>query len=600
MSFDQRLDLLKNSIENILIEFYPDHQEMKHRFFEVLSNNYQERKEDLKHTDVSDHFHVPNLLSENHVAMMLYVDHFCSKIKELKKHISYFESLGITIIHLMPILESPPLASDGGYSVSNYRQINPALGNMEELEEFIELCREKNISVLLDFVINHCSDQHEWAIKAKDGDPFYRDFFHVFSDNEFPSYFDANFTEVFPESAPGNFTYVPQINAKVMTIFHNYQWDLNYDNPEVLLRMIDNVLFLANRGVQYFRLDAVAFLGKNPDNSKDNQRFIHRILQLFKLATSVVCPSVYLVAEAIDHPKNIVPYFGSETKKECDLAYHATLMYLIWDALAHENTQLMCQGLLKLPQKPSHATWINYARCHDEIGFLYDRDVLVDLEINIQSRVKHVMKYYTQNGSFSNGVAYMVKPGTDEARISGTLASLCGLERAIEENNLPEIKLAIQKICMIQSIVLTFGGIPLIYSGDEYGQLNDLKFQDDPSKSYDNRWLHRPKFKFEKRTEIENEIYSKLVNMINIRKKNPIFNDSITSELILLNDELFVFKRKLNDEIMILIHSFSSKTTFFKNPLHDIGQWYDLIINKKVYQNIKVDAFEHKWLILKN
>lgn len=537
------------------------------------------------------------LQSNQHVAMMVYVDHFANNIQDLISKVGYFKELGITLVHLMPLLKSPKEASDGGYAVSDFTMVNPELGTMNDLEQLIQEFKKHQIEVVLDFVINHCSDQHEWALQAKNGNQTFQNYFHLYPTEEFPKAFNAVFNDVFPESAPGSFTFNKEMNTWVMTIFHQYQWDLNYQNPKVFIGMLTYLLDLANKGVRFFRLDAVAFLGKNPFDAQANHAFIHQILQLYKLCTQLVCPSVYLIAEAIDQPKNILPFFGNQIQynNECDVAYNATLMYLLWDALATKNTQLLTECLLQLPAKPSHSTWINYVRCHDEIGFLYDASITNALQISVVDRANQMIDYFTSEQT--KGLPYMVQKNTGNARISGTLASLSGLEYALNTQNQIELELSVRKMNLLQAVVLSFGGIPMIYSGDEIGQLNDYSYTQNPNKSYDNRWLHRPKF-VKNQHPLEDTLYQSLYQMIQIRKQHQVFSDYYPSTILPISKSVFAFKKQYEDQEFIALFNFSNQEqtiTFY--PLAS-SYWLHLITNQVIHGNqITLFPYEFCWLV---
>jgi amylosucrase len=228
--------------------------------------------------------------------------------------------------------------------------------------------------LILDVVANHTSDQHEWARRARAGEAEYQDYYYVFDDRTTPDRFEATMPEIFPETAPGNFTWDEDMGKWVMTVFNDYQWDLNYRNPAVLIEMIAIILFWADKGADIVRLDAVAFLWKKIGSTCQNEREAHLILQLMKDCCQVAAPGVLFIAEAIVAPVEITKYFGEDAvmAKECEIAYNATFMALLWDAIATRSAKMLEIGIRNLPGKLDRATWLNYIRCHDDIGLGFD------------------------------------------------------------------------------------------------------------------------------------------------------------------------------------------------------------------------------------
>jgi len=234
--------------------------------------------------------------------------------------------------------------------------------------------QDKGMYLMLDIVLNHTSHRHEWAEKAKAGDPKYQEYFYMYDNRWLPNQFDEKMPDIFPESSPGNFTFNQECNKWVMTVFHNYQWDLNYTNPIVFREMIDNILFYANLGVDVLRIDAPAFIWKQTGTSSQNLPQAHTLLRLIKQCVMVAAPGMALLGEAIVAPKEIMKYFGAGafTAKECDFAYNATHMALQWDMLATGDTRVMLAAQHEILQKPYGTSWITYTRCHDDIGLGYD------------------------------------------------------------------------------------------------------------------------------------------------------------------------------------------------------------------------------------
>lgn len=436
----------------------------------------------------------------------------------------------------MPLFQSPEGESDGGYAVSDFRKIDPRFGTLNEFEILQEKMQAAGMYLMIDIVLNHTSHHHEWAQKAKAGEKEFQDYFYMYDSREIPDQFDASMPEIFPESSPGSFSYVPECNKWAMTVFHHYQWDLNYTNPAVFKAMLSNIFFYANLGVDILRIDAPAFIWKKLRTTCQNLPEAHTLLRLIKQCVHIATPGMALLGEAIVAPKEIMKYFGTDafTAKECDIAYNATQMALQWDALATGDTRVMLAAQHELLQKPFGTTWITYTRCHDDIGLGYDDSMIAAAGFNAYEHRKFLKEYYS--GSFHNspatGALFSVNPKTQDARISGSLASLCGLEKAIEQNNPSDIDTAIAKIILMQAQSMFLGGIPMLFYGDEVGYTNDYSYLGDPGKSYDNRWMHRPIIDWNKNAlaneegTIENRIYSATQQLIQLRKSLAVFSDS--------------------------------------------------------------------------
>lgn len=547
--FYTRLGANFYSLFSLFQKLYGKRKDFKQQLLnlvEVMARQYILRSPELKKIDLAREKDFNWFLSQKWVGMTLYVDGFAENLKDLQSKLDYFEELGVNLIHIMPILECPKNASDGGYAVSNYRQINEKVGDLEDVKIIAQDMKKRDILLVLDIVVNHTSNEQEWAKKARQGDKKYQDYYYIFKNREIPDMFEKTLPEVFPQTAPGNFTYDEKMQKWVMTVFNNYQWDLNYQNPAVFIEMLDILLFWANQGVDILRLDAVAFLWKKIGGSSQNEYEAHILLQLFKDCCQVTAPAVLFIAEAIVAPVEIVKYFGEDAinAKECEIAYNATFMALLWDAVATKNAQLLRQGIKNLPAKLERATWLNYLRCHDDIGLGFTDEDIFQAGYEPRSHRSFLLNYFS--GKFENtaarGLLFGQNSKNNDARISGTLTSLIGLESALEDDNKEKIELAIKHIILLHSMIFAFGGIPLIYYGDEIGTLNDYSFMGNLSKANDTRWAHRPKIDWKKAQlrkvpgTIQYIIFSALQRMIKVRKEIKAFGDFNNRELINLNN----------------------------------------------------------------
>jgi amylosucrase len=531
-----------------------DFKEQLLKLVEVMARQYILRSPELKTNDLAREKDFNWFLNQKWVGMTLYADGFAEDLKDLQSKLDYFEELGVNLVHIMPILECPKNASDGGYAVSNYRKIDERVGKLEDVKNIAEAMKKRDILLVLDIVVNHTSNEHEWAQKARQGDKTYQKYYYVFNNREIPDMFEKTLPEVFPQTAPGNFTWDEKMEKWVMTVFNNYQWDLNYQNPAVFIEMLDILLFWANQGVDILRLDAVAFLWKKIGGSSQNEPEAHILLQLFKDCCQVTAPGVLFIAEAIVAPVEIVKYFGEDAinAKECEIAYNATFMALLWDAVATKNARLLKQGIKNLPAKLDRATWLNYIRCHDDIGLGFTDEDIFQAGYEPRSHRSFLLNYFS--GKFENtaarGLLFGQNTKNNDARISGTLTSLIGLEKALEEEDQEKIELAIKHIILLHSMIFAFGGIPLIYYGDEIGTLNDYSYMGNLSKANDSRWAHRPKIDWKKAQlrkipgTIQHTIFSTLQRMIKVRNKIRAFGDFNNRELMnLSNPHLLAFLR---------------------------------------------------------
>ncbi|MEE9494150.1 MAG: amylosucrase [Gammaproteobacteria bacterium] len=537
------------------------------RLVEVMADQYVNRSDEREQKDREREEDYNWFLSQEWVGMALYSDGFAGNLKGLESRLPYLQELGVNMVHVMPILECPEKASDGGYAVSDFRKVSARAGSLDDVASLASALHKRGMLLTLDVVVNHTSNEHEWAKRARAGEKAYQDYYFVFENRDVPDMFEETLPEIFPQSAPGNFTWDDEMQKWVMTVFNDYQWDLNYSNPAVFIEMIDIILFWANQGADIIRLDAVAFLWKKMGTTSQNEREAHLVLQLMKDCCQVVAPGVLFIAEAIVAPTEIARYFGEDAviAKECEIAYNATLMALLWDSVATHNTRLLMQGIKSLPGKLDGATWLNYIRCHDDIGLGFDNLDIERAGYEPATHRRFLIDYFSGDfeGSDARGQRFGYDQKTGDARISGTLASLVGLEAALEQQDQEKIDHAVERILLLHSMIMSFGGIPLMYYGDETGTQNDYAYLDDEDRVSDNRWMHRPALdweKMEKRHQqgtVEQRIFDGLKKMIAARKTIPAFSDFNNRQLIETgNPHLLAFWRThpqhLNASVLVV------------------------------------------------
>lgn len=503
------------------------------RILQTTAQAFAARPADLHSLDAAREAHPDWFSSHETMGGVCYVDRFAGDFAGLKARLPYFKELGLTYLHLMPLFMAPAVNSDGGYAVSDFRRTNPALGTMDELRDLNAELRANGIAPVLDFVFNHTSDEHDWAKRALAGDPFYQDFFFFFPDRTLPDQYERHLREIFPDQAPGSFTYRPELDRWVWTTFNTFQWDLNYANPEVFNAMLGEMLFLANQGIEVLRLDAVVFIWKQMGTTCENLPPVHWIIQAMNSLARIAAPAMLFKSEAIVHPDDVASFISVN---ECPISYNPTFMALLWEALATREVKLLRYAMSRRFDLPAGCAWVNYVRVHDDIGWSFANEDAAALQINGFDHRQFLNQFYTGEfpGSFASGVPFNYNPATRDMRISGTSASLAGLERALAQADAAAINLAVRRILLIHSLIIAAGGIPLLYLGDEIATLNDYSYRDDPATSGDSRWVHRPRFDLERASHrhdtstVEGQVFTGLRHLIALRKQLPALAGNTT------------------------------------------------------------------------
>lgn len=523
--FEERYDELKW----LYCELYNNNMEAFDWLCDSLYGYYQERNSDLKKLDRS-RVKNPDWYKQNDLlGMMMYTNAFAGTLKGVKEKLPYVKSCGVNYLHFMPLLESPKGRDDGGYAVADFRKVKPELGTMEDLEDLTAECHRQGISCCLDFVMNHTSEDHEWARAARQGDPVARSRYFFYDDWFVPNIYEETVPEVFPTTAPGNFTWINDCNQVVMTTFYPYQWDLNYANPMVFNDMVGNMLYMANRGIDVIRLDAVPYIWKQIGTNCRNLPQVHTLVRMMRIISEIVCPGVLLLGEVVMEPSKVVPYFGTVDKPECHMLYNVTTMASTWNTIATKNVGLLKRQMDQVCALPKDYVFLNYLRCHDDIGWGLDYDWLAQFGIDEVAHKKFLNDYFTGKGynSDSRGELYNDDSRLGDARLCGTTASLSGLEAGQYEANADKIDQAIACDLMLHGYLLAQSGIPVLYSGDEIGQTNDYTYKNDPDKCADSRYLHRGNFpwdKVENKDPVAMKIFDALRHMEDVRASHDVFS----------------------------------------------------------------------------
>jgi glycosidase len=544
--------------------------------------------------------------SEQTIGATGYVDLFAGDLKGLAKRADYLDELGVSYLHLMPFFDVPNGDSDGGYAIKDYGAVNPKLGNMDDLKSTAHILKKRGVKLVLDFVFNHTSDEHAWAINAKKGDPYYKNFYWFFDSVEERDEYGKNLRDIFPDKRVGCFTWNDDVNAWVWTTFNSFQWDLNYSNPEVFNAMCGEMLKLVDAGADVIRLDALAFTWKQKGSVCENLQGAHELIQAFNAFLRISAPAVVLKSEAIVAPDDVFQYVSAD---ECPLSYNPNLMALMWEALATRQTKLLVQGSLHRSQVPEGAAWVNYLRCHDDIGWAFADDDAWQVGINPQDHRYFLNQFFTGQfeGSFAQGVPFQFNPSNGDCRISGTLASLAGLDRSEAADSESH---ALKRILLMHAVMLGFKGIPLIYLGDELAMLNDHSYLNHPAHHDDSRWVHRVKFEeviAERRTypgSHEALVFSTLKRLILIRKAHSVFGSGDVHVQPHFDEHLFAFHRVGNDESLLVLSNFSEhERTLSPETLRTLGltnSATDLVSDMTIdlTQPLTVKAYDFYWFLL--
>lgn len=528
--YRKRLERHHDELRWLYMELY-NNSSMFAELCDNLARFYKERDGELKKRDKKRE-ECPNWYRQNDLlGMMFYIDNFAGNISGVEAKLAYLEKSNVNYIHLMPFLDTPKGRSDGGYAVSDFRKVQEKLGTMEDLERLTAACHKKGINVCMDFVMNHTSEEHEWAKKARLGDGEYMSRYFFFNNKELPELYEKTVPQVFPTTAPGNFTWLPDAGHYVMTSFYPYQWDLNYKNPRVFNEMMYNFLFLANQGIDIVRLDAVPYIWKELNTQCRNLKQVHTIVRMMRMISEIVCPGVLLLGEVVMEPEKVAPYFGTVEKPECHMLYNVTTMATTWHTVATRDVGLLKKQLDIVNGLPKDYVFLNYLRCHDDIGWGLDYDTLRCGGMEERSHKQYLNNFFQglEGGSNSRGELYNADPVTGDARFCGTTASMCGLEIAELTQNPEAVEQAVRLDVMLHAYMFMQSGIPVLYSGDEVGQLNDYTYKKDADKAEDSRYIHRGAFVWELAEQIQdkNSVPGRIFNGLNrlekIRKSEKVF-----------------------------------------------------------------------------
>ena len=585
--FAQRLERHHDELRWLYMELYGN-DDMFAELCDQMKRYYDERNDKLKTLDAEREAEGEWYRKRDMLGMMMYIDNFAGNIKGVQEKLPYLEKCNVNYVHLMPFLDSPKGRSDGGYAVADFRKVKPELGTMEDLSELAEKCHEKGISLCMDFVMNHTSEDHEWAVKARQGDGEYMSRYFFYADPSIPQEYEKTVPQVFPTTAPGNFTYLPELGHYVMTTFYPYQWDLNYRNPRVFNEMMYNFLYLANQGMDIIRIDAVPYIWKELGTNCRNLPQVHTIVRMMRMIGEIVCPGIVLLGEVVMEPDKVAPYFGTVEKPECHMLYNVTTMATTWNTVATRDIRLLRKQMDIVCALPREYTFLNYLRCHDDIGWGLDYDTLKTWGMEEVPHKKYLNDYFQgkTEGSVSRGELYNEDLVTGDARFCATTASMCGVESAGFEQDEQKMDQAITKDVMLHAYMFTQSGIPMLYSGDEIGQVNDYTYKDDPEKAPDSRYIHRGKFNWDLVDNIENKesvqgkIFQALDKLEAIRRNEAVFNTDAEVYTKDYSDQsvLWIIRRAEGEELHAVFNFSDYPKTIW---MPETAEYTDLLTGKK-------------------
>ena len=593
-AFDMRMARVGEEMKRLYLSLYHDEHAFEY-FAGMLRRCFEARKTQLRALD-EQRLNKPDWFKQRDVlGMLMYTQCFGGTLKGVQSHLDYLQETGVNYLHLMPLLESPKDRSDGGYAVADFRKVQPELGTMEDLAALADECHEKGMAVCLDFVMNHTSEDHAWAKRARAGEIEYQQRYFFYDDWTIPNLYEQTVPQVFPTTAPGNFSWCREAGKVVMTTFYPYQWDLNYANPTVFNDMTEDMLYLCNQGVDVIRLDATPYIWKELYTSCRNLPQVHTLVRLMRLACECVCPGVLLLGEVVMEPSKVVPYFGSVQNPECHMLYNVTTMASTWHTVATKDVRLLRSQLDKVFALPREYTFLNYLRCHDDIGWGLDYDYLSQFGQSEVPHKRYLNDYLTGKwqGSAARGELYNDDPRLGDARLCGTTASLCGAEHDPEA--------AIAKIEMLHAFLLTLSGVPVLYSGDEIGQFYDYSYHEDSVKREDSRYLHRGAFNWQdaaKRNDGESwqgSVYGKVAALVRLRREMDIFDaqaDVWTFDTG--SDHVLGVGRYYEGKKLLSMFNFGdhAQHVFIDGEYHDL-----LSKGKKAFGSVNLPSGGFAWLI---
>ena len=604
-TFLARFSRHEEELKWLFLELYHGDAAAYESFADMLWRMYETRPAGMRAIDEQRLADPAWYKSRDLLGMLMYVNAFAGDLEGVRSRLDYIEECGVNYLHLMPLLESPAGRSDGGYAVADFRRVQPELGTMAELAALAEDCHARGVSLCLDFVMNHTSEDHEWARRARAGEKEYQARYFFYDDWSVPQEFEKTVPQVFPTTAPGNFSWCEEAGKVVMTTFYPYQWDLDYANPAVFRDMTENMLFLCNQGIDIIRLDAVPYIWKELGTPCRNLPQVHTLVRMMRMACEVVCPATLLLGEVVMEPSKVVPYFGTVDKPECHLLYNVTTMASTWHTVATADVRLLRHQLGQVFALPRQYCFLNYLRCHDDIGWGLDYGFLWQFGMGEVPHKKYLNDYLTGKwpGSPARGELYNDDPRLGDARLCGTTASLCGVESARYEKDEAKLDWALRMDVMLHAYMFTLSGIPVLYSGDEVAQENDYGYHNDPLKAADSRYLHRGDMDW-KRAELrkvpgtpEQRVFDALRQLETLRAAHRVFDGGADVWIInTRSDSVLGIGRYFKGEKLVALFNFAAGERTVN--IDELGEYVDLLTGEDADKwHVTLPAGGFAWLL---
>ena len=603
--FSTRFARHENELKQLYFKLYHNDEQAWSFFVDMLRRMWAARKDELRARDAARESDPAWYKGHELVGMLMYVNAFAKTLGGVREKLDYIQDCGVNYLHLMPLLESPEGRSDGGYAVSDFRKVQPELGTMEDLSALADECHRRGISVCLDFVMNHTSEDHEWARRARAGDRAMQERYFFYDDWSEPNEFEKTVPQVFPTTAPGNFSWCEEAGKVVMTTFYPYQWDLNYANPAVFNDMTENMLYLCNQGVDIIRLDAVPYIWKELGTNCRNLPQVHELVRLMRMVCEIVCPGTLLLGEVVMEPSKVVPYFGSVEKPECHLLYNVTTMASTWHTVATKDVRLLRHQLGQVFALPKEYGFLNYLRCHDDIGWGLDYDFLQRFGMEEVAHKKYLNDYLTGKwpGSPARGELYNDDPRLGDARLCGTTASLCGVESARYEKDESKLDWALRLDLALHAYMFTLSGIPVLYSGDEIAQENDYGYHNDPLKAADSRYLHRGDMNWQAAarrrdpTTPEGRVFAGIKAMEQLRAEHRVFDGAADVWILdTRDDSVLGIGRYYRGEKLLALFNFAERER--QVSVNELGDFRDLFSGEEADKfALTIPAGGFRWLL---
>lgn len=604
--YEKRFLKHRIELERLYFSLYQNQTKCFEDLCKQMMKFYKIRPVSLKKLDVLREENADWYRKNDFIGMMMYTEAFADNLKGISRHLDYLEKCNINYLHLMPLLEMTEEKSDGGYAVSDYRKVQKKLGTMTDLKNLTNACHERGMCICLDYVMNHTSEDHEWAKRARAGEEEYKTRYFFYDSEDIPKKYEQTVPQVFPTTAPGNFTYLEDCKEYVLTTFYPYQWDLNYQNPVVFNEMAYNLLYLANKGIDVIRIDAVPYIWKQLGTNCRNLPQVHNIVRMMRILIEIVCPGTLLLGEVVMEPKELAPYFGTANNPECHLLYNVTTMATLWHTVATKDIRLLKCQLDQLNKLPKDYNFLNYLRCHDDIGWGLDYKLLRHWGMDEMQHKLFLNDYFLGKypDSTSVGELYNSDLVTKDARFCATTASMCGIELGRNESNHQILYSGIQLDIMLHAFLLFQSGIPVIYSGDEVAACNDWDYRKDALKVEDSRYIHRGKFdwksveKLDDKQSVQAQVFEGLQQLEDIRRKESIFDCYANVYTIETHNQtvLGIIRIKEGKKVIGLFNFSNSVRTV---QVIEIREKYQNFINKKRMSEEKFEMLPYQYLWLK-